>query len=452
MKAIKILILGMLVSLSAPAFSQTGAEQGSKYGTGEDSVKCLRNLSLYRELVKQDRYDKAHSYWREAFDQCPQSTRNLYIDGAKIMKHKLENASNEEEKEKFFQSLMEVYDQRMEYFGDHPKYGTPYVKGIKAIDMMEYKKNDLEVKQEAYKLLTESIDELGTSSQPAALAVYMTTTVSLYNDGELNAEDVVENYKTVTDLLAAQMEDPSMKKYRGMLEDLSGKIEQLFAQSGAADCETLANIFEPQLEEHKDDLKWLQRVSRLFALEMCEDMEIIYKVAEYEHEIEPSASSAYGLARMHLEAENTEKAMNYFREAIKLEEQDEQKAEYYYQLGLLHLSEENLRDARTNAQKAIELRPDWGQPYLLIGRAYAASPESISNDEFKQKTAYWVAVDKFQKAKSVDSEVEDEANQLINTYRRHFPAKDQIFFQGYEVGGSYTVGGWINETTTVRSK
>ncbi|MGM0375550.1 MAG: tetratricopeptide repeat protein [Bacteroidota bacterium] len=452
MKAVKILILGMLVSLSAQTFGQTGAEDGSKYGTGEDSVRCLRNLSLYRELVKQERYDKAHSYWKEAFDQCPQSTRNLYIDGAKIMKHKLENASNEEEKKKYFEDLMEVYDQRIKYYGDHPKYGTPYVKGIKAIDMMEYKKNDLEVKQEAYNLLEESIDELGTSSQPAALAVYMTTTVSLYEEGELTSEDVVNNYKTVTDLLASQMEDPSMKKHRSMLEDLSSRIERLFARSGAADCETLADIFEPQLEEHKDDLKWLQRVSRLFALEMCEDMEIIYQVAEYEHEIEPSASSAYGLARMHLKAENNQKAMDYFREAIDLEEKDEQRAEYYYQLGLLHLSEENLRKARSNAREAVELRPEWGDPYLLIGRAYAAASDNLSSDEFEQKTAYWAAVDKFEKAKSVDSEVENEADELINTYKRHFPAKDEIFFQGYEIGESYTVGGWIDERTTIRSK
>ena len=451
MKAIKILILGLLVSIAAPTFGQTGAEEGSKYGSGEDSIKCLRNLSLYRELVKQDRYDRAYSYWETAFNECPQSSRNLYIDGAKIMKHKIENASNEEEKEKFYQGLMDVYDQRIKYFGDHPKYGTPYVKSIKAIDMMEYKKNDLETKKEAYQLFKESINELGTSTQPAALAIYMTTTVSLYNDNELTAEDVVNNYKTITDILAAQIEDPSMKKYKSTLEDLSSKIEQLFARSGAADCQTLAKIFEPQLEEHKDDLKWLQRVSRLFALEMCEDMEIIYKVAEYEHNIEPSASSAYGLARMHLKAENTQKAMDFFREAIKLEKKKDQKAEYYYQLGLLHLSEENLREARSNAQNAIELRPQWGQPYLLIGRAYAASANSIGDEEFVHKTVYWAAVDKFQKAMSVDPEVKGEAQRLINTYRRHFPAKDEIFFQGYEVGGSYTVGGWIGETTTVRA-
>jgi tetratricopeptide (TPR) repeat protein len=346
---------------------------------------------------------------------------------------------------------MEVYDQRIKYFGDHPKYGTPYVKSIKAIDMMEYKKNDLETKKEAYQLFKESIDELGTSTQPAALAIYMTTTVSLYNDNELTAEDVVNNYKTITDILAAQIEDPSMKKYKSTLEDLSSKIEQLFARSGAADCQTLAKIFEPQLEEHKDDLKWLQRVSRLFALEMCEDMEIIYKVAEYEHNIEPSASSAYGLARMHLKAENTQKAMDFFREAIKLEKKKDQKAEYYYQLGLLHLSEEDYREARSNAQNAIDLRPQWGQPYLLIGRAYAASANSIGDEEFVHKTVYWAAVDKFQKAMSVDPEVKGEAQRLINTYRRHFPAKDEIFFQGYEVGGSYTVGGWIGETTTVRA-
>ena len=56
------------------------------------------------------------------------------------------------------------------------------------------------------------------------------------------------------------------------------------------------------------------------------------------------------------------------------------------------------------------------------------------------------------KAKSVDSNVADEANGQIATFSAHFPATDEIFFEGLEVGATYTVGGWINERTTIRSR
>jgi len=67
MKAFAIITLGLLLS-TVQAFSQKGVEDGSKYGHGEDSIQCLKNLSLYTELVKQDRYDEAMPYWETAFN------------------------------------------------------------------------------------------------------------------------------------------------------------------------------------------------------------------------------------------------------------------------------------------------------------------------------------------------------------------------------------------------
>jgi len=451
MKAFAIITLGLLLS-TVQAFSQKGVEDGSKYGHGEDSIQCLKNLSLYTELVKQDRYDEAMPYWETAFNECPLSTRRLYTDGEKIMEYKIKHAENQAEKDKYFDELMNVYDQRMKYFGDHPRYGIPYIKGKKAISMLDFKKDDSEIRKEAYGLLKESVEEDGKSAQPAVLGIFMTSTVAMFNDGEIQAEDVVNNYTTIIDLLNAQIENPKMAKYKSTLEDLAGKIEELFARSGAADCNTLDRIFSPQLEEHKEDLPWLKRVSRLLANEMCEDMDLLYKVSEYQHNIEPSHSSAYGLSRMYLKSEDTDRAAGYYKEAINLVEDDAQKAKYYYQLGLVNLAGNNFSSARSNALKAIEANPEWGQPYILIGKAYATSASSIGDDEFTHKTAYWAAVDKFLRAKSVDPEVADEANNLINLYVKHFPEEKEIFFQGLEKGGSYTVGGWIGERTTVRSK
>jgi tetratricopeptide (TPR) repeat protein len=318
--------------------------------------------------------------------------------------------------------------------------------------MLEFKKADRDVRKEAYQLLSESVKEGGESSQPAVLAVYMTTTVAMFKDNEINAEQVVDNYTSITDLLNKQLANPKMAKYKNMLTDLSGKIEELFARSGAADCETLDKIFRPQLEEHKEDIEWLKRVSRLLAGGSCEDMELLYKVSEFQHKLEPSGSSAYGLARMYLKSGDTDRAIEYYKEAISLTDDNKQKSEYYYQLGLIQLSQQSYVAARSNALKAIDLRPDWGQPYMLIGKAYAASANSIGNDEFSHKTAYWAAVDKFIRAKSVDPEAAKEANELIGVYKAHFPATDEIFFQGLEVGGTYTVGGWIGEPTKIRTK
>ncbi len=59
------LFLALTISF---VFGQKGYVDGSKYGHGEDSVRCIMNLSLYREYVKQDNYDLANRF----MDNCIQ--------------------------------------------------------------------------------------------------------------------------------------------------------------------------------------------------------------------------------------------------------------------------------------------------------------------------------------------------------------------------------------------
>ena len=62
--------------------------------------------------------------------------------------------------------------------------------------------------------------------------------------------------------------------------------------------------------------------------------------------------------------------------------------------------------ARTYALEALQLRPDWGDPLILIGDIYAAENDAF-DDDFERSTVYWAAVDKFIQAKSIDPEVVD---------------------------------------------
>ena len=118
------------------------------------------------------------------------------------------------------------------------------------------------------------------------------------------------------------------------------------------------------------------------------------------------------------------------------------------------MSQKKYSQTRSEARKAIALRSDWGAPYILIGKTYAASASSIGSTEFEHKTVYWAAVDQFRKAKSVTSDEKEvaEANEHIVLYSQYFPNTEEIFFQGLKVGDSYSVGGWINAQTTVRAK
>lgn len=451
LKFSKLLIIGLILSMGA-TFAQTGREDGSRYGHGEDSIRCLKNLSLYNEYYKQKNYTDALTYWQQVFDEAPKATSNIYSHGEKMYKALLAQEKDPTKREEYYNKLMSIYDQRIKYFGNSKKYPAPYIMAKKGIAMLKYKGTDKAVVEEASELINKAITERGVKTQPAVIITFMTNTVTRYKDGDLDEMKVVDNYNTASTILTKKVAAAKGDK-KIEYEGYKKMVDKLFANSGAASCENIAKIFGPQLDEHSDDLEWLKRTNRLLIRGGCDESQIFFNTSELLYKIEPSASSAYGLFKMNLETNNIEKAKKYLNEAINLEEDDEIKAKYYTKLALLSLSEKKYQEVKSISLKALALKPDCGTAYILIGKAYAASATSYGKNAFEHSTVYWAAVDKFDKAKRVDSSIVEEANNLINIYSAHFPNKEEIFFQKeVALGASYKVGGWINETTKVRER
>jgi len=449
MKIATLLIAALL--FTGTAFAQKGVEDGSKYGHGEDSLRCLENLSLYNEYYKQKNYKEAYPYWEIVFNECPLSTMNIYSHGERMVEMLYKAEKDAAKKAEIYALLMKVYDQRSKYYGTHKKYPSAYIMGKKAITMLRYNRNNPEVVRQAQPLLADGFKVLGVKTQPPALLTYMVNSTAMYKMNEITGEELVDVYTKVTETLGKQ-HTATKESNKPKIQEVINSVEKIFAQSGAANCETLAEIFAPQLADHTTDLDWLKRVNRLLAKGDCGDSELFYASSEHLYKIEPSASSAFGLARMYMKTQDMTKATSYFNEAIALEEDNISKAKYHNYLGLIYMSQKKYSQTRAEAKKAIALRPDWGAPYILIGKAYASTASSYGSTEFEHKTVYWAAVDQFKKAKSVDAKALAEANEHIVLYSQYFPNTEEVFFQGLKVGDAYSVGGWINTQTTVRVK
>ena len=75
------------LSLSATAvFAQKGVEDGSRFGHGQDSLNCLKNISVYTEYVKTNNFKDAYPSWKAVFDEAPWAQVATYTNGAKILR------------------------------------------------------------------------------------------------------------------------------------------------------------------------------------------------------------------------------------------------------------------------------------------------------------------------------------------------------------------------------
>lgn len=435
LKFLLVVALGMLFSNNA--FTQGGPDVPEE---------CLKNFSLYYEFYKHKNYKDALDPWRKLYRQCPEWKESTFAYGVRIYRYYLEKAENATDKAAYADSMMLVYDKRVEYF---PK-NKGDVLGRKGVDLLRYRRNDgPEYIKEGYETLKKSVEIEGVESSPVVLTTMISAGISLFMNGMLDGEDLINSYVTSTDILDEQLAKRPTSRTKKAKEAIDANIKD----SKVMTCEAVANIYGPKFEENKDDLDFLKLVSGfLNDAGDCEMDPFYAKINEQLYSKEPSSEAAYNLGRLFMKKEQYQKSKEYYLEAIEASEDSNKKAQYLYSLaGLEQQYLNNSVQAAKYASRASDLDPDWGDPLILMGIAYIAGNSSLE-DEFERRTVYWIAVDMFQKAKNVDPAVADKANSLISEYKQYFPTKEDLFFHSIAEGDSYTVGGWINRTTQARPK
>ncbi|RLD64084.1 MAG: hypothetical protein DRJ01_01890 [Bacteroidetes bacterium] len=442
---IKLSLVFILFVFINNAFSQQRPYQNPKFGKDSASrVECAKNISLYTEFYKQKNYNDALNPWRYVFNNAPKASKNTYIKGAIMYKCLIRNEKNLELKNKYIDTLMMIYDQRIEHFNQKGS-----VLGRKGVDLYNLSKDR---EEEAYKYLLESLTIRKEKTDPIAINSLMQATYYLFKKGTIAKEDVINNYTKSIDALNYAIKNQKKPKKIEKAKTIMGNCEGLFSDSGAADCDALISLFTPKFNEAPEDVELLKKITKLLDKTECNNCKLFEETSVNLYKLEPSAQAAYNLSKLFLKKEKFSKATHYYKEAISLEEDSIVKARYYYELGILTNSQGNHELARTYAYNAIKFNPKDGNPYILIGKAYATDSKNIGEDEFAHKAVYWSAVDKFIKAKKIDTSLVDQANELIKTYSQYFPDKESAFFHEVQEGNTYTVEGWINEKTIARFK
>jgi tetratricopeptide (TPR) repeat protein len=212
----------------------------------------------------------------------------------------------------------------------------------------------------------------------------------------------------------------------------------------------LLNIYSRKYTENPNDTAMIEKMLVAFDRKNCAPP-LYYEASEQLYKLKPSPSSALALGKMYYKLDQYSKAIPFLQDAINGLQDNDAKADACYILADVYKNLKNYSAARTNALRATELKPNYGMPWILIGDLYAMSAGNCGDNKVTAKAAYWAAVDKYQKAKSVDESVSALANSRISTYVGAFPTTEDIFFFGFNKGDSYRVECWISETTIIRS-
>lgn len=436
-RTISTIFTGLLLSVFALTLNaQKGIDTGTPFGRGEDSTRCLRNTSLYSTYYENKDYNMAVQFWRPVFMECPGSSKNTYIKGEAMYKEFFRKSGNKA----YIDTVMMILDQRTKYYNEAPANNLR-----KAFALYEFGGNDPGYAKQCYELIKGVMESSPQSFDHTYSSLYMAITAKCYALKLIEATEVITAYSQSMKVVDNQL---SRKPDDARYAEARKNIDAVFRSSGAASCENIENLFTAGVDKNPGDTAMLRKVLTLLNETGCKDSELYFKASTNLYKSYPSASSAAQLAEMNVARKKYNEAEKYYTEAIELEKDNFVKSGLLTKLATLELASDSKQAARDFAKAAYSLDPTNGYALFIIAESYAGAR---IGESFENQTVYWVVVDYLIRARNTDPTLRTQIDERIVVYSRLFPTKEEAFFRSLvEEGVGYQVGGWVNESTTIR--
>ena len=446
MKRVKLFIglaLALVVgSASAQDFSDP---QYAKWGeTVEQRKENILASSLFKEELANRNFNLAAKYLQQLLAQCPAASENTFVRGVTLYKNKINRARSLAEKNVYVDSLLYLYDLRLEYFASHPKRGKAYILDRKAREHMTYRESDREGIRKDFELAIEAQVEANGTADPSLVTIYFKNLCDDYSNDIVDAMTIVNAYET------------NAKYFENIDEsqlESKNQFEACFSMSGAASCENLQKIFEPKIAAAPQDEALLAKVFQLLAKANC-DSDFFVSVSEMYYAVKPQSDIAMMLAQIFQNKKEFAKANRYLREALANETVADEREKLLTRIGIIEMATGNYLEAIKifNESINIDATDDDGLALYFLAQCYVTSNTNCTT-ELAKLSIYWVAYDFVQKAipllEATDASLAEKAKQLAKAYRSAFPTAEECFFAELKEGATYTVDcGLVKGMTT----
>ncbi len=467
-------VLLMLVHACAPAVTEqivTEPEPAPRPEPKESLTTCktldeLDNTTrsatedayvLYRDQVRFKKYDAAVDLWKKAYYTAPGANGRVtyhFDDGIKIYNHFFANAATREQQAGIVDTLLSIYDKRMECFEDD---GT--ILARKAFDSY-YTYREYVDMDDVFDQFREVMNRKGKEADYFIINPFSRLLYDNVLDEKISHEDASEIAYQIFDAIdhgKETCEDEYCEAWEVIDEYSPDLLSGLEGLRGFYNCEYYMDRYYNQFLEDTTDCDNVTEVYLKMVWASCdpEDARFV-RLKETKEKVcyvAPPPPGPLRLAGAALNEGRFKEAIEYYDQYVSESDDTEKKASILLRISKIYYAHiKNFPAARQYAREAAKQKPNWGEPYILIGKLYASSgPLCGPGRGWDSQIVTWPAIDQFQYAKQIDPTVADEANKWINRYAQYMPSVEDIFQRQLKEGSSFKVGCWIQESTTIRA-
>ncbi len=404
MKLKKMILVMGVAMVSVPMFAQYEEYMGNKDFTDDETRWAIsyigeepesdpgKKVSGYVTMMQMhynaENWVEMYDDWKWLITNAPVATVSIYARGAVMLGTLIKSETDEAKKKVYLDDLMSLFDTRLKYLkylnasiaegkrgtateGDvliaKANYYHIYGYGIDP----DYTYNTIyDMYDKGIKKINE---EGGREVKGAYIQYFFSVSEELYKvDNDYYREqflnDYLESKEVCEKMLQLAKEETDMEKAQQIVDEYDrplAVIEQVFAQSGAADREQLIAMYTPKVEQNKDNVTYLRSAMTVLANNECDDTDVYYAAAKYAYDIEPTYESAIGMAQFSKKQDKLNDMLTYYNKAIELCQTDKTRGRICMNIANSLINGKQYTGAQVYLDRATEYDNDLaGQAYL----------------------------------------------------------------------------------------
>lgn len=418
MKLKKLAVATALAISTSPMLAQNfeGTTPDDRIGAtnngNEDSIKIGRqNISLFQQSLQNQDYGEARINLQWLLKNAPFAINGIYTQGPFVYYNLISKETDQSKKLEYFNEMMEVFatrEKNLEALNSFAKIkstlgdvlalkadyynwtapGTPgsgytlnksyenYSKAIKMINEKGGREIEGSVLQNFF-----LVSDAMYKSAPNALR-------EQYLQDYLDSKEACEKMLQLAKEAKAEGDEEKANKLVAKYDAPLAQIEKTFSESGAADREQIIAIYTKKFDSYKDDIDKLNSALNLMAQNDCDDADIYYQYAEAAYAVEPTFTSAIGLAQKAQKDGDMTKMLDYYNKALELAKSDANRGAICLNIANALTKSKQYTGALTYAEKAIAYNKELdGKAYLKEANIYAMLGQYPNAIEYCTKAA-----------------------------------------------------------------
>ena len=397
----KLTLFALLAMAAAGAMAQnfenSTIEERIAHSTGndEDSIKTAKGyVTMFQQAGANKDWQDMYVDYQWLKNYAPFAVNGIYTQGP-FMFYNLINAEQDPaKKRKYFDEMMELFNLRQKNLdglnsfaktkstlgdvlsvkAEYYNWTAPTVLG-KDFDLRESYKNFSEaikmVNEQGGREITGSFLQTFFLVSDAVYKAMPNTMREQYLQDYLDSKDACEKMLQLAKEAQAEGDTVRAQQLVATYDAPLAAIEQIFSQSGAADSAQLIAIYTKKFDAYKSDINKLNSSLTIMQNNDCDESDIYYQYAEAAYAIEPSFTSAIGLAQKAQKDGELEKMLEYYNKALELATSDARRGAICLNICNGLTKSKQYTGALTYAEKGMAYNPDLtGKAYLKMANIY----------------------------------------------------------------------------------